>query len=76
MQQFEAIDSVRNWSDGSGERCALPDWWPPKGAQCESFEVLHDGGEVEFITRAGKAAEAAHAEVIRALGKRVVWDVI
>src|SRR5258708_25416574 len=56
LHQFDAIDSVRNWSDGSGE-CALPDWWPPKGAQRESFEVLHDGGEMKFITRAGKSPE-------------------
>jgi hypothetical protein len=35
--------------------CALPDWGRPKGPERERFEVLRDGGEVEFITRAGKS---------------------
>jgi hypothetical protein len=31
--------------------------WRPMSSKREGFEVLHNGGEMEFVTRAGKSSE-------------------
>ena len=48
----------------SGKRCAPSGGWRPKNPERERFEVLHNGGEVEFVARGGKSPEPHPLEAV------------
>jgi hypothetical protein len=44
--------------------------WRPMSSKREGFEVLHNGGEMEFVTRAGKSSEPHLLEAVVGLQAR------
>src|SRR5580704_562697 len=50
-------------------RCA-PSGWGPKGSECKCFEVLHNGGEMKLVARAGKSPEPQPLEAVVCLQVR------
>src|ERR1700730_6706059 len=50
-------------------RCA-PSGWGPKGSERKCFEVLHNGGEMKLVARAGKSPEPQPLEAVVCLQVR------